>query len=179
LHAYLYCLNDPINRTDPAGRKSGTLVEQLGAAALHTQLYGADATAKLGGGAYLMKMLSRALTQYYATLNYATQAMRRGKAAERAVMDAFRLANTQVRQIMASGRIRIVDAIVNSTFIEIKNRGALYLTQQLKDLLKLALAEEGNLAIIIRAGTYISGPLSEWAEANNVMFYPILPSLGG
>ena len=48
LHAYLYCLNDPVNRTDPTGEFLGLIWGQTIMAKMRAKMAGAALAAKLG-----------------------------------------------------------------------------------------------------------------------------------
>ena len=176
LHAYLYCLNDPVNRTDPSGEMS--LGDTTAAAGLSARLYG-SAAGSVTIGNRLVQQLQQSIAAYNLRTTLVTNAMRLGQGAERAVQQAFNLTQnmSQVRYYLETGAYRVFDFVSGGQFIEVKNVAELRMTPQLRDMITIALREKGTLNLVIRASTYIPPSLRKWLVERGVEIVNILPDL--
>ena len=177
LHTYLYCLNDPINRTDLGGEMS--LGSSTAASGLWARLYGAGGAA-MAMGNRLVQMINRVVAQHNITTNLMIRAnYLKGKAAERAIQLAYRLkdSQSQVRGYLENGAYRVFDFVSGGMYIEVKNVAVLKMSAQLKDMLLIAEASGGTLNIIVRIGTKIPPGVQIWIEKNGIELVKILPDL--
>ena len=168
LHQYLYCLNDPVNRVDPAGEfsKEETTVATGGSATLASNSSGA-----IEFGKELVQRLNMSLLQYYARLEqvYNTTAQKVGKPAEKALESAFSYLKDfrSQKEVTINGRTRILDFLCNNNIIESKNVAKLdYVSSQLKDYLAYAKENGYHLDIVIRQSTQVAASVEKWLEDN-------------
>ena len=179
LHAYLYCLNDPINRSDPRGEKS---LSELGA----TISTWASSMAA-GGYNYALRVLQSVqrlisqinLRNFVHRLASSSQkgldlAIRLGKQGEYTAQNVFGyLKNTQ-HFYTSAGNYRISDGVLGKMFFEVKNVQYLSLTAQIRDLIEIAAANNGTLTLVVRAGTKLSAPLQTLVNNGTIIVERLL-----
>lgn len=176
LHPFLYCLNDPINRTDPTGME-GSVNEQNAAGAIAARL-GTFGSSGMLMGRRIMQTLNDAINFHNMRTNLVTYAMRLGRAGEYAVQQAFKLTPSmaQIRYQVANGGYRIFDFVCNNNFLEVKNVATLRKTRQLVEMAEIAAANNGTFTIVVRVGTIIPKSVLDWALKNGVKIEQILPN---
>jgi len=173
LHAYLYCLNDPINRTDPAGEFS--LLDLLATRGLSMRLRAMAGTTSMA----VMHFARGVINNLVAARNFLYRlaasgergldlAVRLGRQGERAARAALNFAKNSQRFYTAAGNFRIPDGIVGNTFYEVKNVAYQPLTAQIRDLIEIAAANNATLTLIVRQGTKLSGPLQALVDNGTI-----------
>jgi RHS repeat-associated protein len=181
LHAYLYCLNDPINRTDPTGEKS--LSEMM--AATKVWASGVAATGcnyanqawqfarRILSQIQVRDIVHQIATKGESGLEYA---MRMGRQGEYTVQNMLQVAKNTARYYTDAGNYRIPDFVDGSVFYEVKNAATVSLTQQITDLLQIANNAGGVLVLVVRTGTNtdLSGPLQELVDNGSILLLPML-----
>ncbi len=158
LHAYLYCLNDPINRIDPLGERS---LSELGA----TVSTWATSMA-VGGYNFALRVFQSAqrlisqinLRNFVHRLASSGQkgldlAVRLGKQGEYTAQNIFGFMKNTQRFFTSAGNYRIPDGVLGRMFFEVKNVQYLSLTAQIRDLIEITAANNGILTLVVRAGT--------------------------
>ena len=170
LHQYLYCLNDPVNRTDWSGEAPVNSTETTVATGTGTTL-ASNSNGAIEFGNKIIERLNMSLLQYYTKVEqvYRTTAQRLGKSAEKALEDAFSYLKDFKSQaeVMINGRTRILDILCNNNIIESKNVAKLdYVSSQLKDYLAYAKENGYHLNIIVRQSTQVATSVEKWLADN-------------
>ena len=181
LHAYLYCLNDPINRTDPTGQKSlaemtaATKVWASGVAATGCN-YANQAwqfARRILSQVNVRNIVQRIATKGESGLEYA---MRMGRQGEYTVQNMLKVAKNTGRYFTNAGNFRIPDFIKGNVFYEVKNAAKLSLTAQIRDLMQIAQNAGSVFVLVVRTGdgTQLSGPLRELVNSGSIILLPML-----
>ena len=166
LHVYLYCANDPINRTDPTGQLS--LLELLSVRGITAKMNAAAASVGSAVMASARWLVNNAIAVRNFLTNLASSspkgldlAMKLGRAGEQHAGKALQLAKNTQRFFTQLGNYRIPDFVNGNNFFEVKNVAQLAMTGQIRDLMEIASAHGGALTLIIRMGTKLTGPLQQ------------------
>jgi len=144
-------------------------------------LGGAGAAARAGteaaglgiktGGELAAEMGPRALTKAEQfALNIA-----KGNKAEQWASEQLGVARNFERLSAAGTRKRVPDFVLDDLFVEVKNRGEVAFSSQLRDLVRIAQAKGKTLEVWIRPGTRVFGPLLEAEEQELLRILRKLP----
>lgn len=178
VNLYAYVGNDPLNLVDPNGLaadaiksaasdfynqtvlKAGNDIAGYGHDAVTDPAYFLNAIGPTIAGLGLSAPTARVGTAAAEEAGLSGTALARGLG--QAGEDAVGITGPKVSiEIPGSGRIRIPDALTESTLTEVKNVGSLSYTRQLRDFTTYSQANGLDLQLYVRPSTQLSGPLQQ------------------